>query len=266
MKLIPSRIDRTVQRFLEPTVVKGTMPTISPLALSILTRLPRLGNLQALMWRVNACSSPQPEESQLQAIWPRVTPESDWAIPAQGIIWLWELCRRLRPRRILEVGSGISTLVFSAFHEQYREELRGGGSVVSLEHDPKWLGTTKSLLDDAGHKSRVEFLELNLDSAAASPREWAFPKGVLDKVAELASDEGFDLCLIDGPPAHQFGRTPTLPALLPYVRRGGVFVLDDACRTHELSLCRSWQSRYAKHIQWRGLAPIGHGFAVFDRM
>ncbi len=63
----------------------------------------------------------------------------------------WELfrtIRRLKPRRVLELGTGVSTVVIGCALLANREE-GYDGSCVSMEEDEKWFSAAAALIPDA---------------------------------------------------------------------------------------------------------------------
>lgn len=267
MNLLPKPVGRMVNNYLHAKVRHGTMPILSPFKLSLLGRLPRLRRLEAIYWRVAECAIESPVEPCLARIWPHVVAGSSWALPPQSIPWLWNLLLKTQAKNIIEVGSGISTLVFSAYLAAQRRATvaANDGRIVALEHDTQWMEATKRLLTELGCGSGVEFIEAEIVAAVEADADWRLSESTMDALTQATHNEEFDFCLIDGPPAHVFGRGPTLPALLPFLRSGAVILLDDACRKHELDVSNRWHRELRSSVQWLGIAPIGHGFSVFEK-
>jgi predicted O-methyltransferase YrrM len=109
------------------------------------------------------------------------------------------LCTELRPRRILDLGSGLSTYVECSWAARSGQEVE----VVSVDDSPDWLATTGAFLESQGlHAKLIDVGELDAQPANA-----------------------FDLAFDD------LGRTEDRSRLVPAVVRllapGGVVVLDD---------------------------------------
>jgi predicted O-methyltransferase YrrM len=173
----------------------------------------------------------------------RLPPLGGWALAPDTALHLVRLVLERRPSRVLELGSGSSTVILA-------QALRraGGGALASLEHDPAWAQRTRALLAEAGLRDAA--------SVAHAPlRRVSFPdEGGLvemrwydaDVVARLAAQAGgtWDLLLVDGPPATRDdqARWPALPLLLPRLSPSCAILLDDADRPGERALLERWRA------------------------
>ena len=172
------------------------------------------------------------------------------------------LLQRVEPQRILELGCGISTLVFATYATlRSADQVR----VSSIDHDPAWLTSLSEQLQS--HQLAAPVRLVHAPIVAWSDTKPALqtysPSRIRQAVQQMGG--GVDLVLIDGPPAHLFGRSGTLPTVVSSLSERGVVLLDDACRPHEYELCRQWQTQFAEQLTWRGTVPVGHGIAVFTR-
>jgi predicted O-methyltransferase YrrM len=134
-------------------------------------------------------------------------------------------------RHVLELGSGISTVVMaSALHGVgYR-----GAWLLSLEHDEQYVtATNKALTGDERTLCSVRKVGLGTD-------------GFYTDWAHLIREAGckFDLMLIDGPPGHSGGRVHA-DRMFPYLNDGAIIVLDDFKRPQENAALQTWQQSYA---------------------
>ena len=71
-------------------------------------------------------------------------PNQGWEISGELAAYLFFLVRRQRPKLVLELGSGSSTVLFAA-----AARANGVGRVVSIEHDHDYLVRTAQLLEQA---------------------------------------------------------------------------------------------------------------------
>jgi predicted O-methyltransferase YrrM len=97
---------------------------------------------------------------------------ADMALSWEALTAIAEVLKELRPSRILEYGSGISTCLL-AHHCQAT-----GGEVVSFDSDPEWAERTRAFLHERGLDSwaRVEHAE---DVTASIPGQfvlWDFDR------------------------------------------------------------------------------------------
>jgi predicted O-methyltransferase YrrM len=123
----------------------------------------------------------------------------EWAVSWPTTRALDALCAELRPRRILDLGSGFSTYVVCRWAAASGQDVE----VVSADDSPDWLAKTRSFLESHG-----------LDAHLIDVTE-------LDSLPDHAFDLAFD----------DLGRTEDRARLIsPIVRLlapGGVVVLDD---------------------------------------
>ncbi len=199
----------------------------------------------------------------LAPIWPDVLAASSYAMPPEAVLWLWHDLRRRKPTRILEMGCGLSTLLFALYAKLDPErEVR----IASLEHDPLWLQNCADQLkkhDIAGSARMIHAPIVALEKA--EPARYSYsPDAVQKALADLGNAP--DLVLIDGPPAHLCGRRETLPAVWSSVSGQGRILVDDACRSDEFRFCIEWRRRFGSLLFWQGIVPVGQGIAVFRKM
>lgn len=152
------------------------------------------------------------------------------------------LLESMAPCRIVELGSGVSTLISAAY--AVRRGLATNGPVVwSIDHDAGWLEETRRLLDRAGLSYSVRLIHAPLEEREINGVQtvtYAIPSSAL---AEATGPHGFDVCLIDGPP-RTFGRRGCLPVLASYLSEGATILLDDSLRSGEQEAWREWLRTY----------------------
>jgi predicted O-methyltransferase YrrM len=134
------------------------------------------------------------------------------AISLELALFLWALLLDRRPERILDLGSGFSSLVF----RRYARDVCPGATVWTVDHDPGWLTRTREFLH--GHDVPLE---------------------------EMTTWEGLnarDFGLV----FHDLGdmqvRAATLDRIISLTRPGGVLVLDDMqFKEYRAAVCRAIQ-------------------------
>jgi predicted O-methyltransferase YrrM len=197
----------------------------------------------------------------------RLTP---YSLPAASIMMLWGLLHRVKPRKILEAGSGISTVVFAAYARATASRSEAVPLVVSLEHDCRWADATREMLSNDGLSPYARVINApigTLDLFGHSLLGYSVPPRDL---ADIVGDAGFDFLLIDGPPAHAIGRLGSLLVVMDCLLPGATVILDDALRDHERECWHRWSnltngalSKDADMVlvphgmlisQWRGVA------------
>jgi len=127
---------------------------------------------------------------------------ADWmAISLELSVFLMALCRILKPRRLVDLGSGFSSVLLRL----YQREASPPPEVWSVDTSPEWLGMTRRILEWQG-----------------------LPTDHLATWEEFIGQEpsGFDLVV------HDLGsvltRRRTLRRVLGLTARGGIVVIDDA--------------------------------------
>jgi len=153
-------------------------------------------------------------------------PWSDWGIDKAFARELLRHLETTRPRRLLEVGSGTSTVLLADW------AARRGASLVSLEHEPRYFAQTAALLERQGLRDRVD-----LKLAPLTPFACGGGRGHPWYAAELAGP--FDFVLVDGPP-ERLGRQAALFAVAPHLAERWHLWLHDALRPHEQSCVTLW--------------------------
>lgn len=159
-------------------------------------------------------------------------PMRGWAIsPDFGVLLMTEILTK-SPRLVLELGSGVSTLIIA-----YCLEKAGHGRVISFDHDPDYCNKSRELL--SAHK-----LDTIAEVIHAPLREVQLKAGNWDwyDTACIAPGRKADLLVIDGPPGQiqDISRYPALPLLHAHCSNDAVVMLDDAARADEKTIVAMW--------------------------
>jgi predicted O-methyltransferase YrrM len=156
------------------------------------------------------------------------TPRTSWSISEAMAVELTRYLEWRRPKRILEIGSGLSTVVLGAY------AVRHGAAVVTLEHAWKFHQLTKKGL---AHFGMDEGVELRM----APLRSRRFPGyGRRAPWYDTRLEGQFDFVFVDGPPKAE-GRNAVLFAIAEHLAPGWELWLDDARRQHERHCLRHWR-------------------------
>jgi predicted O-methyltransferase YrrM len=139
-----------------------------------------------------------------------------------------------RPRVVLELGGGTSTvLIAAALQAVDLPETRH----IAVDHLQEFLDATARNVS-LQHLSRaVEYwcCPLLPEDDKAAPQWYG-------GLPERLGSTQIDLLIVDGPPAslHSQARKPALEVLAPYLAPGAVVILDDALREDELKIVEKW--------------------------
>jgi predicted O-methyltransferase YrrM len=161
------------------------------------------------------------------------TPRTTWSISEALAVELTSYLECRRPRRILEIGSGLSTVVLGAY------AVRHGAEVVTLEHAWRFYQRTQQALTQFGMDGQVR-----LKLAPLSSRKLA-GYGRRARWYDVKLDGQFDFVFVDGPPKNE-GRNAVLFAIADHLSPGWELWLDDARRYHERRCLRRWQEAFPR--------------------
>jgi hypothetical protein len=177
-----------------------------------------------------------------------------YALGTETLNFLDNRIRRLRPNAVLELGSGVSTVVLAAC----MAETHGGGSahVFSVDESETYLDRTLRMLDAACLRSCVRLAHRRVRDQVVcgrSTRCYELGETFLQTFLEQAPE----VVLIDGPSGGGTVRLATLPLVLGHVRRPCTFFLDDALRDDEIAVATLWQT--LPGIRLHAVHLVGHG-------
>jgi tRNA G46 methylase TrmB len=155
-----------------------------------------------------------------------------WAASPDVLLTLFEIAQRTTPRVILDLGSGMSTLVLAKSAPQAK--------IISVDNSEEYAEKTRKLL--AAHAiTNVEIRVAPL-TAHHSGVEW-YDTSVLGDISEI------DLLFIDGPPGskNNQARLPAVVECLKKLKANAVIVIDDAARDGERSMAEKFAQALPTH-------------------
>lgn len=158
-------------------------------------------------------------------------PSRGWAASPDFLLSLFELSSKVKPRLVLELGSGVSTLVLAK---------SGAKKVISLDHSVEFGVQSRAMLKN--HKARG--VEIRIDELEQYPKGFSwYSRQSLKGIAKI------DLLVIDGPPSatNPDARFPALEFLLPLLSPKAVIILDDANRADERKLAEAFLAALPGH-------------------
>ena len=137
-----------------------------------------------------------------------------------------------RPGLVLEMGSGVSTLVAAYSLQEIKE-----GVVVSLEHDERFAAISAANVAKHGLQNIATITYAPLKEVTIQGKSWLwYDVKQLEKLAPI------DMLIIDGPPmaTQRLARYPALPLLFHRLSDDAVILLDDAGRKDEKEIVKRW--------------------------
>ncbi|WP_218221706.1 class I SAM-dependent methyltransferase [Nesterenkonia sp. Act20] len=155
------------------------------------------------------------------------------AMDPEALLHLVALLEQTRPKMIVELGSGASTVWMGHIARQY------GAKVISLDHLDKYLKLTQEAVARHGLTDVVECRFAPLEKIVVDGRDFEWYSE-----SALGDTRDIDFLLVDGPPkgVGDAARFPALPVLKARLARNAVVVLDDTHRGEEQEILEQWLS------------------------
>ena len=161
-------------------------------------------------------------------------PTRGWAASPDLLLTLTSLVRKHKPKLVVELGSGASTIILSR---------AGAVEIVAIEHDLEYLKNTQELLTE--HQvSNVKLIHAPLIQKEILEESFMwYDSSKLQDLKEI------DFLFIDGPPGSKddAARFPALPVLGSKLSKNAVVVIDDTKRSGEKTLAESFASALPNH-------------------
>ena len=160
-----------------------------------------------------------------------------WTITPEFANVLISLIHERKPRRIVEAGSGVSTLVSAYGLRRYC----GTGTVVSLDHEKCYAEATQAAVRRHGLQDFATVVYAPLQPVSVAGKSWTWYDP-----ACLKDLDPIDMLVIDGPPANlaEDARYPALPLFLSRLAPNAVVVLDDCIRPGEQEIVARWLKEF----------------------
>ncbi len=173
-----------------------------------------------------------------------------WSLGEKSFAEIVGLLKDLDPKRILEFGSGVSSVRFALRLPDCE--------ITSVEHDRFYADKTESL-KNTYHASNLKLIYSPLNSRwfGLTPyRTYSFKPEPIE----------FDGIIIDGPPgAVKGGREACLYFVYQHLKIGGFVFLDDYERSEEQRAIRHWLETYADSFEFFEIQGR-HRVAVLRKM
>jgi len=183
-------------------------------------------------------------------------PHQGFEITGEEAAYFFHLIRRHRPKLIVELGSGSSTVLFAA-----ALRANGGGHLISIEHDRAHAKHTTILLEHAGLADRVEVVLAPLADLTLGGRtfQWYDLGALLMKLPEK-----IDLLFVDGPPGkvQSLSRYPALPIFAQHLSSRALVIVDDGAREDEIEMVELWRDLEGVGFEAEALDFLPHAPVV----
>jgi len=162
-----------------------------------------------------------------------------WALTADAAVVLAREIALNRPRTIVELGSGVSTVLIGRMLKQ-----AGEGQLFSLDHDARWAEQTRRHVKASELQDHVVVLDAPLAKQQFGGKEFNWYQ-VPEQVRQAGS---IDLIIVDGPPQaldpSGMPRYPALPAFIAQLSPQAMIYIDDAKRPQEQEMIARWLKEF----------------------
>jgi len=195
------------------------------------------------------------EAASVDLSWIVPPPTADgWTLAPDALRFVTAAVRVLRPRHVLEMGSGLSTRLLA----REAAALGNGCAISSVDHDPQYNWDT-SRAESAEPASNVAF---HLTPLVVREFGGKLCGAYLIQPDKLATTQPVDLVVVDGPPVNLGGREATLYQAMDFARPGTVVLLDDSKRPEERAAIRAWQENLGDAVSVSQLPGFAKGMAM----
>lgn len=159
-----------------------------------------------------------------------------WRIAPDFAVTLLALIRAHKPALIVEIGSGVSTVIAS-----YALKEQGHGRVISFEHEAAFARVTAEDVAAHGLTAWAEVRHAPLRNLTHKNEDWRWYD--LTAFEDL---NGIDLLTVDGPPEGTgwLARYPALALLHDRLNPGALVLVDDYLRDDEHEMVERWLNEF----------------------
>ena len=177
-----------------------------------------------------------------------------WTLADDTLRFIASVVELLRPRRVVEFGSGVSTRLLASGCAR----LDDPATLIALESDPEFERRTREQLarDPAGGSAQLELTHL------VARRWFGRNMPVYDLPASVLDGPAAQLVLVDGPPLPLGGRQGSLLQAIHLGEAGTVVLLDDAERPSERAALALALELFGDQIEVRHLDGFAKGLAA----
>jgi predicted O-methyltransferase YrrM len=154
-----------------------------------------------------------------------------WAASPDLLLTISEIIKKAKPGLVVELGSGISTLVAAK---------SGARKIVSIDNSDSWGAKTVALLKE--HKVRGVDVRIAPLRPYANGSDWYD----LDAIKDLKK---IDLLIVDGPPGSKNpeARYPALQQFKDKLSSSAIIIIDDVRRDGERKLAEDFAKALPNH-------------------
>lgn len=164
-------------------------------------------------------------------------PMTGWAATPELAVTVLRQIIFKNPHTILELGSGITTLINGYGLEKYNPD----GRLISLDHDKEYTEITRNEIKQHGLTTHIDLLFSPLTDIELEGEHFKWYD-----LSGLSTETKIDLLIVDGPPVStvKFARYPALPLLSDYLSKNCTIIIHDTNRSEETGVVQRWEKKF----------------------
>jgi len=188
--------------------------------------------LKAEVWQSYRQSEAMQQLLSLLKFSAPVPPTRSWAASPDLLLTLAQLVRTHNPKLVVELGSGVSTLVVAK---------AGAKKLISIDHSGEFADKTREILKE--HKVRGVEIRVAQLKAHISGVDW-YDTAVIQDLRRI------DLLIVDGPPGSKNpeARMPARAEFIAKLSPKAIIVIDDVNREGERKLAEAFAKALPNHV------------------
>lgn len=161
-----------------------------------------------------------------------IPPTRSWAASPDLLLTIAEIIKKSKPGLVVELGSGVSTLVSAK---------SGARKVVSIDNSDEWGSKTVALLKE--HRVRGVDVRIAPLQPYANGSEW-YDVSIIKDLKKI------DVLIIDGPPGSKNpeARYPALQQFKDKLSSAAIVIIDDVHREGERKLAEDFAKALPNHV------------------
>ena len=145
-----------------------------------------------------------------------------------------------KPKIIVELGSGTSTLIAAKTLEKYAE-----GKIYSIENDAFFADQSRKAISEESLSNIANVLHAELKPITINGESYQW----YDSEFITKIEEKIDLLIVDGPPRilNKNARYPALPQLKSQFTKNTIIIMDDANRKDDAATAAIWEKELGNY-------------------
>ncbi len=180
-----------------------------------------------------------------------------WAMSDEACRLVGVFIRWARPRRVLEFGSGFSSVVIAG--ELARQQ---AGRLDSIDNSPQWSQAAREMAQSQDLLERIEYHCFSLGLRIYHGMPCVFYK-IPSTFYEHRGP--YDLVIVDGPQA-DVGRDGALLESFKRLKVGGYMILDDCKSSHMERTLAKWKMLFRHSVFYGEALDIGNGIGIIRKV